>query len=107
MGVQNLKVFLDSELVSRHVNGTFEVKRMKVYYDKVVELLKILWGIDIQAIKREINTWADVLAKEMAYGDSEKKNEITTCTVYPSDIHVINIGREDEKATMKDAGWSL
>ena len=41
LGVQKLKVFLDSELVSRHVNGIFEIKdkRMKTYCNKVIELV--------------------------------------------------------------------
>ena len=36
LGVQNLKVFLDSKLVSRQINGIFEAKdkRMNVYCDK-------------------------------------------------------------------------
>ena len=29
LGVQNLKVFLDSELVSRHANGIFKAKEKK------------------------------------------------------------------------------
>ena len=42
LGIQNLKVLLDSELVSRQVNQTFETKdqRMKLYCDKVVQLMK-------------------------------------------------------------------
>ena len=37
LGVKNLKVILDSELVSKQVNKVFVVKdqRMKVYCDKV------------------------------------------------------------------------
>ena len=42
LGVRNLKVYLDSELVSGHVNGVFEVKdkRMRTYWEKVTELTK-------------------------------------------------------------------
>ena len=52
--IHNLKVFLDSELVFGHVNGIFEAKdkkKIKVYCDKVLELVKIFRMIDIQAIK--------------------------------------------------------
>ena len=49
LGVQNLKVLLNSELVSRQVNKTFEAKdqRMKLYCDKVVQLMKCFRRIDV------------------------------------------------------------
>ena len=61
LGVQNLKVLLDSELVSGQVNKTFETKdqRMKLYCSKVVQLTRSFRRIDIQAIKRELNVRAD------------------------------------------------
>ena len=46
LGVHNLKVLLDSELVSGQVNKTFEAKdqRMKLYCDKVVQLMNLFWS---------------------------------------------------------------
>src|SRR5690606_32863967 len=76
LGVQNLKVLLDSELVSGQVNKTFETKdqRMKLYCSKVVQLMKNFRRIDIQAIKRELNARADQLAKGATYGEYDKKS---------------------------------
>ena len=53
LGVQNLKVLLDLKLDSGQVNKTFEAKdqRMKVYCDKVVQLMKCFWRIDVQLLK--------------------------------------------------------
>ena len=53
LGVQNLKVFLDLELLLGHVSGVFEMKdkRMKAYCGKVTELVKHFWRIDSQVIK--------------------------------------------------------
>ena len=54
LGVQNLKVFLDSKLVSGQINGIFGAKdqRMKFYYDKATQLIKYFRRIDIQAIRK-------------------------------------------------------
>ena len=42
LGVQNLKVFVDSKLITEHVNGIFEAKdrRIKAYCDRVTKLAK-------------------------------------------------------------------
>ena len=87
-----------------HVNGIFKAKdkRMKVYCDKVVELVKRFCRIDIQAIKRELNAWADGLAKGKAYGECEKKKEITNYTIYLPDVHMIEVGEEGENASMEE-----
>ena len=78
LGVQNLKVLLDSELVSGQVNKTFKAKdqRMKLYCNKVVQLMRSFRRIDVQAIKRELNTKADQLAKDAAYGEYDKKSKL-------------------------------
>ena len=71
LGVQNLKVLLDSELVLGHVNGVFEMKdkRMKAYCNTVTKLIKQFRRIDIQAIKRELNARVNGIAKGAAYGE--------------------------------------
>ena len=83
-----MKVFLDSELVSRQINGIFEAKyhRMKIYCDKATRLVKCFQMIDIQAIKRELNGKADRLAKGEANGEYEKRNKLTTLNSYPKEV---------------------
>ena len=51
LGMQNLKVFMDSKLILGHVNGIFKVndKRMKAYCGKVMKLVKKFRKIDVQA----------------------------------------------------------
>ena len=65
LGIHNLKVYVDSELLMGHVNGISEVKDkiMKVYCGKLTELAKRFQRIDIQAIKRDLNAKVDGLAK--------------------------------------------
>jgi len=62
------------------VNKFFEAKdqRMKVYCDKVTQLVKCFQMIDIQAIKRELNARADKLAKGATYGEYDKNNRLIT-----------------------------
>lgn len=80
LGVQNLKIYLDSKLVSGNMKGIFEVKDkwVKIYCEKVTELMKHFRRIDIQAIKRELNVRVDGLAKGVAYGEWKKRKVMTT-----------------------------
>ena len=99
LGVQNLKVLLDSELVSGQVNKTFETKdqRMKLYCSKVIQLMKNFRRIDIQAIKRELNARADQLAKGAAYGEYDKKSKVTTASDLFPDVNMVE-ATEDLKS---------
>ena len=78
LGGQNLKVLLDSKLVSGQLNKFFEAKdqRIKVYYDRVSRLVECFQRIDIHAIKRELNTRVEKLAKGAAYGEYDKKKSL-------------------------------
>ena len=91
LGVQNLKVLLDSELVSGQVNKTFETKdqRMKLYCSKVVQVTRNFRRINIQAIKRELNVRADQLAKGAAYGEYDKKSKLTTASDRLPDVNMV------------------
>ena len=106
LGVQNLKVLLDSELVSGQVNKTFETKnqRMKLYCSKVVQLMKNFRRIDIQAIKRELNARADQLAKGAAYGEYDKKSKLTTANDHLPDVNMVE-AMEDLKSDLIEESW--
>ena len=65
LGVRHITINLDSELVSGQLNGSFEVKdsRMRSYRDTVKSLMTEFRFVEIKAIKRELNSQADALAK--------------------------------------------
>ena len=79
IGVRTLYVNLDSELVSGHLNGKFEAQdpRMRGYFEKVREILKRFSRVEVQAVRREVNSQADGLAKKAALGDCEKEVRLT------------------------------
>ena len=78
------------------MNQSFEAndQRMMIYCDKVSHLMKWFWRIDIQAIKRELNTRVDQLAKGAAYGEYDKINKFMTVDEYPLKVNMIKA--EDE-----------
>ena len=63
LGIQNFKLYLDSQLVERQLNGTYKVKNedLKVIYEQIVLELKEFKGYKITHIGREMNTLADKL----------------------------------------------
>ncbi|MBN2564663.1 MAG: ribonuclease HI family protein [Candidatus Eisenbacteria bacterium] len=64
-GARRLVVRLDSELVANQLSGRFKVKDRKLIdqYLKVGELLSQLDSVRFEAIPREENTRADMLAQ--------------------------------------------
>ena len=58
LGVQYLKINLDSELVSRQLVGTFEAKdsRMRSYRDTAQSLMKNFRHVTVEPIRRELNS---------------------------------------------------
>ena len=106
LGVQNLKVLLDSELVSGQVNKTFGTKdqRMKLYCSKVVQLMRSFRRIDIQVIKRELNVRADQLAKGAAYGEYDKKSKLTTVDDHPPNVNMVE-AIEDLRFNLTENSW--
>ena len=105
LGVQNLKVLLDLELVSGQVNKIFEAndQRMKVYCSKVSQLMKHFQSIDIQAIKRELNARADLLAEGAAFGEYDKKNKLTTTNEYPLEVNMVEAKDESESGATNES----
>lgn len=60
-----VEIFLDSELVVKQLKGEYKIKNVKLkdYYEKIKSLLKNL-KYDIKYIPREMNKYADKLAKD-------------------------------------------
>ncbi len=58
LGVQCLKINLDSKLVSRQLGGAFDAKdsRMKSYRDTAKSLMTEFRFVEVKAIKRELNS---------------------------------------------------
>ena len=78
LGVQYLKINLDSELISRQLVGTFEAKnsRMRSYRDTTQSLMKNFRHVTIEPIRKELNSRANGLAKGAATGEYKKKMEL-------------------------------
>jgi len=66
LNLQDIKIFADSELVVKQINGEYKVKnpRMQTLYSKVFSGLNQLTTWSIQHIPRKQNTVADALSKE-------------------------------------------
>ena len=77
LGVQHLKINLDSELVLRQLVGAFEMKdsHMKSYCDTTQSLMTEFRHVKVEAIRRELNSRADALVKGAACGEYLKKIE--------------------------------
>jgi len=65
-GVQEIKIYMDSELLVRQLNGDYRVKnqRLKVFFYQVRDLLMKFLKYDIIHIPREENREADQMANE-------------------------------------------
>ena len=66
LGGKSIRIFTDSELVERQVNGFYRVKNLnlKALHDTVIRHLKGFSSYTIQSIPREENREADRLANE-------------------------------------------
>lgn len=65
ISVENIKIFLDSELVVRQVNGVYKVKNSNLLplFQKVKALLNDFEAFTITHVRREFNKDADALAR--------------------------------------------
>ena len=65
-GVQVIRIYMDSELLVRQLNGAYRVKnqRIKIYFYQVRDLLLKFSKYDIIHIPREENREADQMANE-------------------------------------------
>jgi len=68
LGIERLKINLDSELIVRQIEGTYKVKneKLKELYLDVISHLRTFKGYSIRHIPREQNKKADSLAKKAA-----------------------------------------
>ena len=75
LGVQHLKINLDSEMVSVQLVWTFEAKdsHMKSYRDIAKSLIVEFKHVEVEAIRRELNSRVDALSKGAAYGEFRRK----------------------------------
>jgi len=65
MKLNELEICSDSELLVYQMSGTYKVKdeKLKILYNKAIDLLGKFKGVNILHIKREENAIADKLAK--------------------------------------------
>ncbi len=66
LGVTQVKLFADSELMVKQLNGAYKVKNegLKPLYQKVKELIAKIGSVEVQYIPRERNKDADALANK-------------------------------------------
>ena len=66
LGIKKLKVFLDSELLVRQMNGVYKVKNknLMVLWGQARELLKSFDSCSLTHVRRELNKEADALARK-------------------------------------------
>jgi ribonuclease HI len=66
LGIEEIKIHMDSELLVRQLTGLYRVKnpRLAIYFQQVRDLLNKFSGYDIIHIPREQNREADAMANE-------------------------------------------
>jgi ribonuclease HI len=66
LGASRVRLFADSELLVRQINGRYKVKNegLKKLYDTVKELIAKIGCVEVQYIPREQNREADALANK-------------------------------------------
>lgn len=65
MGISVLKVFGDSQLVIRQMNGIYEVRKpeLQAYHELATKLTKKFYNIQLSHVTRGMKKHADALAK--------------------------------------------
>ena len=66
LGGKSIRVFTDSELITRQIKGIYRVKdlKLKALYQTVVQNSRGFLSFEIEAIPRELNQEADRLANQ-------------------------------------------
>ena len=66
LGASSVRLFADSELLVKQVNGQYKVKNegLKLLHHKVKELIAKIGSVEVQYIPRESNKEADALANK-------------------------------------------
>ena len=70
LGIRRIKIFLDSELLVRQMNGIYKVKNKNLIllWTKAKAFLKDFDSCDISHVRREMNKEADALARKASIG---------------------------------------
>lgn len=65
-GVEEVEIYLDSELIVRQLKGIYKVKNegLKPLFAKVKKLLEAFGAVEINHVPREMNKEADALSKK-------------------------------------------
>jgi ribonuclease HI len=73
LGIEEIKIHMDSELLVRQLTGLYRVKnpRLAIYFQQVRDLLNKFSGYYIIHIPREQNREADAMANEAFKKKSE------------------------------------
>nr|GEV33696.1 reverse transcriptase domain-containing protein [Tanacetum cinerariifolium] len=103
--VQELTIFIDSQLVANQVNGLFEARQtvIKQYIEKANELLANFLYHSIGHIKRDQNKKADALSKMASMTFSKLSKEVLVEVIQDKSItqkEVANITQEKEDSWM-------
>ena len=66
LGVANLRIFADSELMVKQINGVYQVKSpdLKPLYNRAASLIKLFSSVKLSHVMREQNSLADAMANE-------------------------------------------
>ena len=66
IGAKRVKLFADSELMVKQINGQYKVKNegLKPLHAKVKDLIARIGCVEVQYIRREMNKEADALANK-------------------------------------------
>ena len=68
LGIKRIKVFLDSELIVKQINGLYKVKNINLIplWTRANKLLSGVDGFTVSHIRRDMNSEADALARRAA-----------------------------------------
>jgi ribonuclease HI len=66
LGASHVRLFADSELLVKQINGQYKVKNegLKPLHSRVKELIAKIGSVEVQYIPREMNREADALANK-------------------------------------------
>ncbi|GKB10702.1 reverse transcriptase domain-containing protein [Tanacetum coccineum] len=107
MQIQELAIFVDSQLVANQVKGLFEAKQqtIKQYLEKTMGLLLSFPSYSIEHIKREQNKKEDALDKLASMTFSNLVKEVLVEVIQTKSVtekEITDVVKEDEDSWMDD-----
>ncbi|GJR14078.1 reverse transcriptase domain-containing protein [Tanacetum coccineum] len=105
MQIQELAIFVDSQLVANQVKGLFEARQqtIKQYLEKTMGLLSSFPSYSIEHIKREHNKKADALNKLASMTFSKLAKEVLVEVIQTKSVakkEITDVVKEDEDSWM-------